>query len=285
MQTIIRTLKLKDAGAITASDNHCRRLSEVQNADPTRSHLNFEYDGDNSVQYERINSGPDLATRIAKLEQSHQIITPRKDSVKCVEIVVAAPPGLFDQAGTPTTQTTVNGKPYTQPQQGSLFEQWLYANFRFAQRHFTTGGDYSNVVSMQVHLDETSPHVHIHIMPVHNGRYNCKHFLGGAKKMQALQDAYHAAMTRDVPSIAWERGQKKELTGRRHTSVKDWYQKLAQIEKLGLGEQVSQLIENALQNEQKQNQSQRQQAHQIIADIEQQNAQVAPTRGGQRPRF
>ena len=275
MQTIVRSLKLKTGADITASDNHCRRISQVENSDPDKRHLNFEYDGDNSVQYTIMNKAQSLPERIQIIEQERGIKTPRKDSIKCVKLVMAAPPGLFAEEGTPTKETRFdNGEIYIEPKPNSLFDKWLEANYRFAKNHFCDVRDYTNVVSMKVHLDETNPHIHIHVMPVHNGQYNAKHYLGGSQKMQALQDAYHKTMKEYVPQIEWERGEKKAITGKDHQTVKDWYQKLATIDKLGLGKVVDEFIEKTLREAQNASKITRQQVHEIMADIEQQGRQV-----------
>ena len=275
MQTIVRSLKLKTPADIAASDNHCRRISQVENADPEKRHLNFEYDGDNSVQYTIINKAQSLPERIQIIEQERGIKTPRKDSIKCVELVMAAPPGLFTKEGTPVKETPFStGEIYIEPKPGSLFDKWLQANYRFAKNHFSDVRDYTNVVSMKVHLDETNPHVHIHVMPVHKGQYNAKYYLGGSQKMQALQDAYHKTMKEYVPKIEWERGEKKAITGRDHQTVKDWYQKLATIDKLGLGKVVDEFIEKTLREAQNASKLTRQQVHEIMAGIDQQVRQV-----------
>ncbi len=275
MQTIVRSLKLKTTADISASDNHCRRLSQVENADPEKRHLNFEYDGDNSIQYDIMQKGASISERMATIEQERGIITPRKDSVKCVELVMAAPPGLFAQEGTPVKKTQwSDGLSYSEPERNTLFDKWLQANYRFAKNYFTDERNYTNVVSMKVHLDETNPHVHIHVMPVHQGRYNAKHYLGGSVKMQALQDAYHATMKDYVPQIEWERGEKKAITGKDHQTVKDWYQKLATMEKLGLGKQIDEFIEKTLQKARNETKTERQQVHQVMVSIEDQIRQV-----------
>lgn len=275
MQTIVRSLKLKTTADISASDNHCRRLSQVENADPEKRHLNFEYDGDNLIQYDIMNKAQNLPERIRIIEQEREIITPRKDSIKCVELVMAAPPGLFAQEGTPVRRTQFKDNPvYSEPERNSLFDKWLQANYRFAKNYFTDERNYTNVVSMKVHLDETNPHIHIHVMPVHQGRYNAKHYLGGSVKMQALQDAYHATMQSYVPQIEWERGEKKAITGKDHQTVKDWYQKLATMEKLGLGKEIDAFIEKTLQKAQNETRTERQQVHEVMIGIEDQVRQV-----------
>lgn len=262
MQTVIRTLKLKSPAQIAASDNHCRRLSQVNNADPDRRHLNFEFIS-GGVEDAIFKKGNSLLERMAALESQREIKTPRKDSVKLIEVLIAAPPGLF-----------VN--PEKQVENGRLspdspLYEWCESNYRFLQRNFTDGRHYTNVIGMQVHLDETTPHIHAWVMPTKDGKYNCKHYLGGSMKMQQLQDNYHAHMQQWMPEVAWERGQKKEITGKSHTTVKDWYKKLARIEKLGLSEKVDEFIEKTLQEAEKGPQIE---THEVIANLNRQAAQV-----------
>ena len=50
------------------------------------------------------------------------------------------------------------------------------------------------VVAEWVHLDERSPHLHAVVVPLHEGRLNARHFFGGAKKLEALQDEFASLM-------------------------------------------------------------------------------------------
>ena len=48
-----------------------------------------------------------------------------------------------------------------------------------------------NILNASIHLDETTPHMHILVVPRYNDKLNCKHYLGGTKyKMRELQDNY-----------------------------------------------------------------------------------------------
>ena len=260
MQTVIRTLKLKSPTQIAASDNHCRRLSKVNNADPDRRHLNFEFVS-GGTEETIFKKGKSLLERMAALESQREIKTPRKDSVKLIEVLIAAPPGLFVS-------------PEKQVENGRLTPQmykWCESNYRFLQRNFTDGKHYTNVIGMQVHLDETTPHIHAWVMPTQDLKYNCKHYLGGSVKMQQLQDNYHAHMQQWMPEVAWERGQKKEITGKSHQTVKNWYKKLAKIEQLGLSEKVEEFIEKTLQEAEKGPQIE---THEIVSNLNRQAAQV-----------
>ena len=50
-----------------------------------------------------------------------------------------------------------------------------------------------NILLSSIHLDETTPHVHIVAMPLKDKKLNAKHFVGGSKhRMSELQDEYFA---------------------------------------------------------------------------------------------
>ena len=52
-----------------------------------------------------------------------------------------------------------------------------------------------NILLSSIHLDETTPHVHVLAMPLRNGKLNAKHFVGGSKhRMSELQDEYFACV-------------------------------------------------------------------------------------------
>jgi hypothetical protein len=281
MQTIVRTLKLKTARDIAASDNHCRRLSPVDNADPAKKHLNFEFvsgsteesnfkKGWSKEEIEKFDKAfrtPPKTTLLQRLEaheKEREIKTPRKDSVKLVEIMFATPAGLLVDV---EKQLKRQGDGTFQPEWGTPLYRYCEANNEFLRNIFGR----KNIIGFQVHLDETNVHSHCWVIPEKAGKYNCKHFLGGSLKMQQLQDNYHAHMQKWMPEIAWERGQKKEITGKSHTTVKDWYKKLTRIEELGLSEKVDEFIEKTLQQAEK---GPKIETHRIISGLDRQAAQV-----------
>jgi hypothetical protein len=252
MQTIFRLLKLKGSN-ITASDEHCRRLSPVENADPAKKHLNYEF-ASGGTEIDNFAKGITLVERMNYQEKARGIITPRKDSVKMLEIMFAAPPSLIEK---PEEQIRFSNGKAKHPEVDSLLWRWNEANNQFLSNTFGR----ENIMGTQMHFDETSPHSHSWILPIKKEKfgvekYNAKHFTGGAKKMQQLQDKYYEHMQKYMPEIAWERGQKKELTGKKHTTVKEWYGKKTihekhqkEIDGLGIGDAVERAIKAAVEAE------------------------------------
>jgi hypothetical protein len=70
--------------------------------------------------------------------------------------------------------------------------------------------------------DETTPHIHAFIIPIHEGKLNCKKYLGGRNKLRALQTTYHNV----VKKYGLERG--IEGSKAKHQDVKRYYTALNQ---------------------------------------------------------
>lgn len=61
-----------------------------------------------------------------------------------------------------------------------------------------------NIVAVDMHMDEKTPHLHAVIIPMKDGKLNARHFTGGREKMTGLQDSYAEKMQ----SLQLERGVK-----------------------------------------------------------------------------
>lgn len=71
-----------------------------------------------------------------------------------------------------------------------------------------------NILSMDIHRDEKTPHLHILAMPMKDGKLNAKYFLGGSKfRMRDIQNDFYKKCGQD---IGLERGLPKEVTKARH---------------------------------------------------------------------
>jgi hypothetical protein len=226
---------------ITASENHCERKTEVKNSDPSLSYLN-----ENRTFF--ASEDKSLVQKIDTYLEDFQIKIPRKDSVKCVELMLAAPPELFK-----------NVTPQELPQ-NPIFNAWKEANYEFVRKEFKTL-NHEPIINFYVHLDETSPHIHAHIIPLHFNEktnkieLNAKAKFGGREKMQAFQDRYQASLNSnfqqelknrqlDGSGMYFERGEPKELTGREHIKIKDYYKAIERAAKVGITpEKIVALIE------------------------------------------
>lgn len=258
MYAIIRIQKLHGSD-ITASENHCERKTEVKNADPELTHLNFNtkpYHSSESMEnnYEDnqkgliseeenerfwTNSMP-LNDSIKDYIEANKVKIPRSDSVKCVEIMMAAPPELFGNL----PKNTLKNDP--------TFNQWVEANYQFVRTHFKEGVT-EKVLSFHVHLDEKTPHIHAHIIPTHDGKLNAKHYFGGRDKMKSFQDSYCKFLNDNIKlsydngeKVEFLRGQPKEITGKRHIEIKNYYKNLDLAESVGITkENINNLIVEA----------------------------------------
>ena len=252
MYAICRIMKLHGS-EITASENHCERKTEVSNADKSLTYLNEKRDNVTGVEDEPNRS---LSKKIDDYLTDFKIKVPRKDSVKCVELMMAAPPELFKNI------------PVQELPQNSVFKAWREANYEFIRQEFKTH-HHEPIIGFYVHLDESTPHIHAHIIPLHYNEkkrqieVNAKSHFGGIEKMQAFQDRYHKAvnenfqqelrfMRLDGSSIQFERGTPKEITGKRHIEIKDYYKAIERASELGVTpKQIEKLIEREFKTAEK----------------------------------
>jgi len=72
-----------------------------------------------------------------------------------------------------------------------------------------------NVLSVAHHLDESTPHTQIMVIPLKDGKLNAKHFIGGSRdRMTELQDDFYQKVGHPA---GLERGQSRKETRARHT--------------------------------------------------------------------
>jgi hypothetical protein len=85
------------------------------------------------------------------------------------------------------------------------------------------------VVRGELHLDESTPHIHAYLVPLdERNKLNCKSIFGGREKLSQFQDSYAAAMK----PLGLERGIKRSRAT--HTEIKKYYGAVAKEPDLGL---------------------------------------------------
>lgn len=258
MYAICRIMKLHGS-EINASYNHCERITEVKNADKNLSYLNSDRfedthfkDWDEDEEYKKYT----LKEKIDNYMEDSGIRIPRKDSVMCVELMLAAPPELFKNI------------PIEELPQNKVFKAWREANYEFIRKEFKVETK-EPVIAFYTHLDESTPHIHAHIIPLHYNEkkrqleVNAKSRFGGIEKMQAFQDRYHKALNEnfqqelrfmglDGRSLHFERGTPKEITGKRHVEIKEYYKAIERASELGVTpKQIEKLIEREFKTAEK----------------------------------
>lgn len=158
----LRIKKLKGGGIITAAARHNRRVIQAEigasgSIDPTRSHLNETL------------SGPSTAADVGQLAKDLMtaagVTKLRKDAVMALEIVFSLPPGhsIDDQA------------------YFSDCAAWAGVYFGGAQ----------NILSVDIHRDESQHHCHVLLLPLIDGRMDGSNMIGGKQKLMAMQKQFH----------------------------------------------------------------------------------------------
>lgn len=183
---IMRFAKLKTGGPITGSVSHIARSRPTPNADPARKHLNRSI----------VGPGHDDAAAIRSAITDRTPGKFRKDAVRVLEFVVTATPAWFEQ---------------NPSQVDAYFDsavEWLRAEFGT-----------QNIVSAIQHNDESTPHMHVLVVPVDpdSGKLNAKRWVGGRGKLRQLQTDFANHQSR----FGVERG--KPNPARKHTTVQSWY--------------------------------------------------------------
>lgn len=198
---ILRTQKLKTIQDVAGSGSHVFRLRETPNADPNRKKDN------------KILVGPSHGFELSHEKLLHRMVNNRieegmtnpkarvrKDSVRAIEFMLTASPEWFEKAT------------------NKQFEQWQDANIKWLKEEY---GE-ANLVSAVLHVDEQTPHIHAHIVPITaDGRLSAKELIGGTRdKHRKLQTDYAEAMK----PFGLERGSEKSIA--KHQDIKTYYKNI-----------------------------------------------------------
>lgn len=177
---IMRAVKLPTAGNISASLAHSNRERPCPNADPEKTKNN-----------QCVVRGD-----LEKLKEMTEGRFSRKDNVQCIEFVLTASPEFFK---------TKSGKEKADFYNAA--NQWVESEF-----------GKKNVLNSVLHLDESTPHLHIHVVPIdEKGKLNAKKWLGGRVKLRQLQDRFYEA----VKDFGLERGVERSHT--KHIDLQTFY--------------------------------------------------------------
>ena len=207
---IMRFQKHK-AQAVGGIEAHNERTKTEYKSNPdidlSRTKENYTLVKRNSSYRELIN----------KLIAIHKCKT-RKDSVVLVETVVTASNEFFRKK---------NKKEIRE-----FFEHAL----AFYEKNLTPG----TIISAAVHLDETTPHMHLCFVPItKDHRLSAKEIVGNKQKLTFWQDSYHSWMSNKYPEL--ERGTSSQITGRTYIPTQ-LFKKAKNLNKQA--EKISAAIEN-----------------------------------------
>jgi len=192
---ILRTAKLTTAGNIGGLNAHLTRSMEVPNADPDLANYNSRPIG--SADLWR-----DVRQRI---EQSGAKV--RTNSVLAVEHLITASPELFNYRVIETEgKKKLHGNVDAWKEFEKSAQKWLIERY-----------GRENVVNFTVHKDESNPHIHAVVVPILNGKLNCRAFLGGREKLSEMQTSF----AKSVEHIGLQRG--IEGSKAKHMDIKDFH--------------------------------------------------------------
>ncbi|WP_415847683.1 MobV family relaxase, partial [Vibrio aestuarianus] len=168
-----------DYNNLNLSNAHVYRYLETPNANSKISNKKL------------LGSGNIVRDVKRKLEKNN--ITPRKNAVLCIEAVLSLSPDFF-QSNANTKEFAINAR------------KWLINEF----------GD--NLVSAVLHLDEKTPHIHAHIVPMTgDGRLSARE-LFNKSTLPDYQKSYLNQMKKIEPKLKYNQGSKAE-----HKKLKDYY--------------------------------------------------------------
>lgn len=179
---IMRMEKIKSGKGLSGALRHNARDVVPQNVDPELSQYNYcPFSTEESLK--RFNEN--LPEKV------------RKNAVLAIETVITASPEWFEKA------TTSDRKEFFERS-----EDWVRKQF----------GN-KNILSVAIHRDEKTPHLHIVAMPLVEGKLNAKALIGGSKhRMRELQNEFHAFVGE---KLGLDRGISREITGTKHRKPKE----------------------------------------------------------------
>jgi hypothetical protein len=200
MYCAVKIKKIK-SGGVGHIEEHNRRTVEQRHTDSSKTHLNkWLMPAYNSLS-EAVNDK--IATLATK--QKRKV---RKDAVVLVDMVLIASPEYFRK----------NKADWGQYDQDKLSE-YSKASLNFLKKKY---GD--RLISVALHLDEATPHIHASIVPItEDGRLSGKDMFDKAQ-LSMLQTEYAEAMQ--------HLGLKRGIKGKKEQKdAKEYYQDLSKAQK------------------------------------------------------
>lgn len=204
---ILRAGKLKTNGNIAALGAHHQRTRDTPNADPELTHQNEILRGSADLL-------ADVQARLAQVEAVNG--EPRKNAVLAMDLLIAFSPDFAHfskQMQGPESDVVARLVPNSQVDADRLsgFKDHTMA---WLDKTFGPG----NVVNVQLHLDELSPHIQATVIPVDKrGKLNCRAFLGGREKLRDMQ----TSIAEEMAPLGLVRGVKGSKA--KHQDVQRFY--------------------------------------------------------------
>jgi hypothetical protein len=187
---VCRIEKIKSWEALVARAMHSSRERTVCNADPNIKNLRL------------IDQNDEKSLKTLFVEKIGEQ-TIRSNVVLGIEMLLSASPQYF--------------RPDNPAIPGAYIQE-LVDNFVAASSQWLLDRYQERVLRADLHLDESTPHIHAFIVPIdHRGRLNSRALFNGRKQMSELQESFANA----VKHLGIERGVKGSKA--KHTDIKKYY--------------------------------------------------------------
>lgn len=200
MSYIVARMEKMKVGNLGGAYRHNERIFKNhsnKDIDTSRSHLNYELtDRDRSVSYEKQIKNYVNETKISKRAI-------RKDAVLCDEWVITSDKKFFER----------------------LDQEQTRAFFETAKNYFAERYGLENIAYASVHLDESTPHMHMGVVPMKDGKLSSKAMFD-REELKSIQDKLPKYMNEHGFEV--ERG---ELNSeKKHKTVAEFKQDMANKE-------------------------------------------------------
>lgn len=197
MSYIVARMEKMKVGNLGGAYRHNERIFKNhsnKDIDPNRSHLNYELtDRDCSVSYEKQIKNYVNETKISKRAI-------RKDAVLCDEWVITSDKKFFED----------------------LNQEQVQEFFETAKKYFEEQYGKQNIAYASVHLDESTPHMHMGVVPMKDGKLSSKAMFD-REELKSIQDKLPKYMNEHGFEV--ERG---ELNSeKKHKTVAEFKQDMA----------------------------------------------------------
>jgi hypothetical protein len=174
---VMHVAKLKSVGSISGSSAHTARDNQPANASTEKAPDNVRIIGAEGAKLAEL-----VADKIGnnggkKIRQSSN---PAHRAVIALELLLTASPEYF-RSNDPSAAGVW---------EPDKLEAWVEQNCEWLNEYFG-----SNAVLAELHLDESTPHIHAYIVPINaKGHLSAKDLVGGREKLSTLQTDYAKAM-------------------------------------------------------------------------------------------
>ncbi|WP_438478857.1 MobV family relaxase [Streptococcus pluranimalium] len=200
MSYMVARMEKMKVGNLGGAYRHNERIFKKhsnKDIDVTKSHLNYELtERDRSISYER-----QIKNYVNENKISNRAI--RKDAVLCDEWMITSDKAFFEK----------------------LSEEETRGFFETAKNYFAENYGEENIAYASVHLDESTPHMHLGVVPFQDGKLSSKAMFN-KEELKKIQD--------ELPKYMGEYGfelERGELNSEaKHKTVAEFKQEMASKE-------------------------------------------------------